>query len=211
MSFNEMEYGEAINQALSKRWGVQGPPAGVMASEVFPVLPMDGPGIAPEYHFLANTRMAGGWGTQAAVAGQYSHVGLSNPEGSNAIIVVTDILITNSNGFTAQAFAVTTEVGNPIASSGGSPFRDTRWGGTGRTSAGYIWTGANAVQYGDDVGFIQIDNVTQGTRRYPGQWVLGPGGYVAVRTAAVNLIATAAFNWHERAAAPGELQGAIVI
>lgn len=201
MSRNELEHGERINSILSRAFGVQGPPAPFMASELFPNLVMGND--RPEWGYLGNERYCAGQGSDAAAVGQTSHVGLNNPDASGVIAVVTGIVLANNTGAVATIDIAVGRDNTPDSSAGGH-FRDTRYPSS-QVSTCDIWLRTNATTQGTTIARYKI--ATGGTIVVTQPFVLSPGGFVVVRHSAQNVVCDASFYWREYAAAEGELRG----
>lgn len=203
---NEMTQGQGVNQILSRRFGVQGPAAPSVASELFPTCELLS---YPENWFLQLERLVGAFDDQPAVAAQRQHVGIWNPAGSGALLVVEQVRIHNASAGTLL-YQVAMGLDNGTNTTGqGGDFLDTRLGSTGFLSTGQIWDLSAASVIGREVERVQLAAATQVL--VPGPWVLGPGGFVCVRGGVVNMAINTSWRWRERAAAPGELQGAITL
>lgn len=202
MAQNEIEYGQGLNQVLSRRFGVQGAPSPFMASEVFPTLVLGND--RPEWGFLQQERRAGGNAADAAVAAQSSQVGVTNPSGSNAIVVITRIIVNNS---TAGALLHNIGIGNSVTvdNLGSSFFLDTRLGFATQRPTANVFLLTQATGIGNII--AQVTAPAAQWAELQGAWILGPNGFLVVRGALNQQAVSAAFEWYEYAASPGELFG----
>jgi hypothetical protein len=96
VGLNQLTEGGGLNEALSRRYGIQGPPSQVMASEVFPIVPISDEMMDPELHFLAGSRLAGGFAALTADPVELPHVGLVNPA-SSGVIAACSLLIASAS------------------------------------------------------------------------------------------------------------------
>ena len=199
-----MEFGQGLNLVLSRAFGVQGAPAPFMASEIFPMVVLGND--RPEWGFLQNCRYAQGRGLDAANAGDTSHVGLQNPVGSGAIMVIERIMMANT---TANALTLNLAIGIGITpdASGGETFLDTRYGVAANFPTGNIVLLTQVAGVGTLIDQVRV--TANSVLTYPGPFILGPGGFFVVRGAAANQSATAAFRWYEYSASDGELLNAL--
>lgn len=122
---NEIQTGR-YNAILGKLLGMKQTPAPLLATDIFPMLALEVD--RPEWPFLAGVRLCGGYRSDAAVVGQYSHIALRNPTGSGILAVVTswNAYATSTAycyaGIRAQAGLDATAAGNA---------RDGRWSTAG--------------------------------------------------------------------------------
>ena len=130
MGFNEMVGGDRINLLLSKRFKIQGPPAPVMASEMFPVTVTEND--RPEFHFLAQSHLWGATATDLGVVAQRSNSGVQNPVDSGVLVVVKRVWL-STDGIPDAVFDLRVELTNggvtPDTVSA-TRFLDTRLGGS---------------------------------------------------------------------------------
>lgn len=198
MRQNEMTEGSRVNRMLSNKYGVQGPPAPFMASELFPMIDVGSP--PPEDYYLADQRLAMGRRIDAATGAQYSAVGIHNPAGSGAIVVVDSIHLYSTSTLLADVRIDT----NPTTDATGSGWwRDTRWSGAGAPVAD-LFDRTTATQTGNLVGVIRVLANTDGV--VEGPFVLGEDGWVGVDWQTVSQAMDATFRWREYAATEAELR-----
>jgi len=203
---NEMDDGQGLNQVLSRRYGIQGPPAPNMATEVFPTISVEP--LAPEYQFLCNHRLAVAGIAQAGVVAERAQVGIQNPVDSGVIAVVEALQVMGV--VNSQTFRVFMGVGAQTwDASGTRVFRDTRFGIIANATTLIAVRQSGAVPLGSDTTATFIEKADTMVD-IPGPYVLGPGGFVTVVQDAVNQSITAMFTWRERAVTKGELLGAVV-
>lgn len=209
MARNEMTEGEGLNRILSNVYGIQGPPAQFMASEVFPMLVMGNE--RPEWQALEGRRLAHAQFTDGAVVGQYSRGGIWNRPSKNAIVVVEHV-----NAYRSAASASDYELRIGVSNQEGpsiwdstleTQFRDTRWmndvGTKVPTTNAVILTSVNQIGKAIETFYLdQYDNW-----QLDGPIVLGPGGYLLLQAGNTNQQTLGSMQFIEWAARPGELLG----
>lgn len=197
---NELTELGDLNTALARRWGAQGRLVHTMASDLFPVVAVDG-SKDPDLFFLAGERLCG---TQQQVAaagvGQNGIITLQNPTGSGVVMTLL--------GANAQAEADTylqwmmILEGDPdnATLTGNAPVRgeltDARWG-FGNRAAGVLATWATAgITLGARVArTVALANTMQ---RFSNPVVLTPGSQFYVLNENANQLMSGAFFWSER-------------
>jgi hypothetical protein len=188
---NQMTEGGGLNEALSRRYGVQGPPSQVLASEVFPYVCVSDDGMDPELHLLANSRLAMAQLGDGAGGGatDFSHVMLTNPVGSGVIAVVQDIF--TDSGTNRWKLAVQ-ETLSPADTTSAGILRDSRWGFFTRRATCNVENftgvaiGLDAMLFQPDVRHVRIPIV------------LAPGSRVIVVPDTEQIAMVGAFVWRER-------------
>jgi len=202
---NEMTEGAALNQALSKRFGVQGAAAPNIASELFPMVPMEGPTAPPEYGFLRNELAYQSFLALAATVAVKSHVGLDNGSGSGILAVVDRIELINLDS-NPQAFLIGQDIGTVTKDTTSRGYPRDRRAGASNTSGLISWTRAATSIHAYELYYPVTAN---GRVIVEGPWIMGPGSILWASSAADNQDCYAAFFWRERAVTEGELQGAV--
>lgn len=162
----------------------------------------------PEFGFSGLELLSGGEQTQAAVAAQFSFVGVRNPADSGVVVTVTDYLLDSITGVFRVAIRVLPRridrstlitVNGSVA--GGC--RDTRWEDTkpstaaGQTIAGVSQGGAIS---GFAIGGTRTSTAGQPVVNHDKMFcVLGPGSDLLFWTATINQELRGSFQWYERA------------
>lgn len=205
---NEMDDGGPLNQVLSRRFGVSGPPSPTVASDVFPTVEVGDEGMSPEYHFLAGSRLALAGFVDSAVSAQNSAGHLTNPANSGVIAVLERIIVQNST--TAARTAAIRNEGGPLSAMDTSPagfFRESRLNFETARSTLQVGNNTSASQPGQIVMRVVVPPESNLILRIP--WVLGPQSRIIVEYLTTNNGITGNFVWRERALVRGEVQGAI--
>lgn len=197
MPTNEMTEGGGLNRVLSSAFGVQGPAAPFMATEVFPVLVLGND--RPEWHFLADERLSSGRRNDGASVGNYSHVGLKVAAELGTIAVVERIRITGGGSWEIR-------IGRSAASdaAGKGYFCDTRFA-VGNQPSADLFDRTQATQQGNLLERIAV--AASLDQLVTGPWVLHPDSFIVVTSTAVNTGVDASFYWREYRATDGELRG----
>lgn len=164
----------------------------------------------PELYALRRERLLAGFIDQAAVAGEFPHIGLSNPADSNTLIIVENAEAHSIN-VVPTVFAFSTEL---LASLGWFSIsyvnRDLRWPGAGafgnpRASARLVAL-SSAVAQG--VQFLRMISDNIGGRQGPKRWlpvILPPNSGLIYRTDTnVNEQIICNYQWRERPFNPQE-------
>lgn len=194
----------AFDRELEK--GMDSAPSGrELASSRSPVHVLTQESEHPEYRYLRLERSAGSAFTDAADAANFSHVALANPTNSGALVVVRTITVQNT---TAGTLTYSIRIGLSITEDAGAQgfLVDTRYGPTTTRAAGRILNRTQAAAAGNQ--WQRVTLPAGGSLVLPVNVVLHPTGFVAVAGIAVNVAIDASFQWWERAAEPGEIQGA---
>lgn len=190
---NEISTGR-FNGILRKLLALpQGAPSPVVATEIFPTITLEAD--RPEFAFLGGVRLGSGGRTDPAVAGNYSHVGVRNPDGSGVISVITAMtlnVVANSLVYLGlRTNATVTAAVNGV-------IRDSRWAATG----GAAWTTTQVV----DLTQVAVGVYPQYYIRVPANvptriemdWVLSPGYEVLAHPAGQNEQIVGGFEFYER-------------
>lgn len=158
----------------------------------------------PDHAYPRAERRWGGDFSQGAVLAELANVGISNPTGSNVLIVVEDFLV--DAGGAAQS--VQTRIGANITFDGtGTPNpRDSRipivGGVTAVRTQSFVHSDAAAI--GFLLGQYRFP-ASNATAVIPINVVLHPGFFFAIENTTQNLALNATINGYERVAYPGEL------
>lgn len=200
---NELGHGAHANEALRRRFSVEGTAQGgpmlTMASDLFPTFPMSDDQLDSELHWLTDSKLAGGFVTRAADAGNQSGVGLLNPTGSGVIMVLQQVSI-----WGGAVDAIVVQIGTAATQTAASAgyLRDSRgWTTTPVRSVGQVV--AHLGAFTTHLGRLQLPAANTMV-----DWdrpvVLIPGQRVLFATASVNITLSGSFAWRERPAAPYE-------
>jgi len=188
---NEIQVGR-FNAILSKLTGITGAPSPVMATDVFPMLALEVD--RPEWSFLGGERL--GWmrWTDAAVAANYSSVGIRNPANSGVLVVIERI---EAHISAAGQWFVGVRANTTVDASGTCLARDSRFVAAGyNTTAQYVErTQATQPAY-PAYGLAVAANNTISRHEVP--IVLSPGYEVMVWPQTVNVAIYASFAFRER-------------
>lgn len=156
----------------------------------------------PEWTHLRDERRGVEVETDAAVAGQRSHVGLRNPTGSRMIVVVDRVEI-NSSTSRDVGLAVRA-VGAVDTNNQAGPALDTRVGTASQLLRTQIVT---LTQVGAAATIAWNRRVLANTvAEFNCGWVLSPGFELLALPAVDNEVIQANFIFRERQAVPGELE-----
>ncbi len=203
---NELQGGSGVNLILSKRFKVGEAPAPFMASELFPMVGLELD--RPEWKFLSGERLCGFGATLVATSSQHSSVGLENPTDSGMILVVESILLAAIQGV-VTIFDLRMDNGFTPDTRGQGVFLDSRLGDSTAavpTGRSLFFTSAGAQP---GLGFRRVIVEANASVLVPIDVVLGPGGQLWLTQTAQNQQIVFSPLWRERAAEPGELQGAL--
>jgi len=191
---NEIQVGR-FNGILSKLLGITGAPAPVSATDIFPMLALEVD--RPEWHFLGGERLCQMRWQDAAVAANFSSVGLRNPEGSGVLIVVESITM----WFAANAQAyIGVRANTTIDASYPGRSRDTRNAAANAVGLLVERTQATAPAYQTS----HVVALASTLVRDDTPWILTPGYELMTWPAAQNVAQTTTFNWRERHLEPSE-------
>lgn len=199
--WNEILEG-GLNQALAKRLGMQtASPSPSVSPEIMAGLTLEND--RPEWGYLKGEVLGSARAAQVAVAAQFSFGALSNPTGSNLIVVIEKIEVQCPAG-SAAIFRV-----RPVGSVAGTPVtpqvRDTRWIiGTGAARTAANMSVGTAAGLGLEAPFAWAE---VGSRyEYNRPVILRPGSSCVIELGTANVgCNNFAFHWRERGALPGEL------
>jgi hypothetical protein len=196
---NEIQIGR-FNGILHKLLDMkEGAPAPTLATDIFPMLGLEMD--RPEWKFLAGENLAAGSRTDAAVAGQTSHVGLQNPAGSGVLVIVEKLILIGASG---NEMRVCMQQGTQADATGYGVKLDTRgWpSATAWTPVATLFDYTNATAIGTIATVQRIGPELQRIAEYP--MILKPGTRCVVRQSAVNLACQVSFVWRERVLSPSE-------
>jgi len=160
----------------------------------------------PELYVLRKERLCVGSRFQINVAAQLSQIGITNPAGSNSLVIVQNIL----TSFPSNEFYAVRVVNEELLLSLGwadslTGFRDLRWGAVpaiGVTTArvrglsSATPQGINVDEYFFDAG--------QNSFLYKRDWILPPNTGLVVIPTPQNTIHRSTFTWRERQFNPQE-------
>jgi hypothetical protein len=162
----------------------------------------------PEFGFAGLELLSGGENTQAAVAAQFTFVGVRNPADSGVLVTVTNYMLDSITGVFRVAVRVLprrVDRSTLITVNGAVPggCRDTRWEDTKpATAAGQCIAGVSqgAAISGFAIGGTRTSTSGQPVVNHePILCVLGPGSDLLFWTAAINQEMRGSFQWYERA------------
>lgn len=196
---NEIQVGR-LSQILARLLSMdEGAPSPTLATDIFPCLVLESD--RPEWAQLGGVRLCGARRTDAAVAGQYSHVALRNPTDSGVIVVVRSVCIHSGStaystlGIRAQATLDATTAGFA---------RDSRWSTAGAFSSKAVVGDYTAAvqQTGAVIWMVASTASTPNQTRL--DVVLSPGFELLCTGNAVNVQQSCAFEWYERPILPSE-------
>lgn len=187
---------DRFERLAARTYSLKGPGALVDLDEtVLGVLQLERQG-GMESHFLQGWETFGRISGPGTVAGQFGWIALSNPVGSNRLVVVQSF---------ARASAVPLQIfmsaGVAPGFSAGPTARplDTRIPGARQPSVRLFTDETATASFGVNIG----ESATAETVKY--ETVLGPDGTMLWRTGVVNEAFSLTLRWVERDAAPFEL------
>lgn len=202
--YNEILTG-ALNQVLARRLGVQtggGAVSPSIAPEIFATLPLEVD--RPEWAYLAGERIAGAATGATAQAALNTVIALSNPNGSNVLMVVEFIRSVMGAG-SSLAFYVVPNTGFSTGTLVGNNLLDSRWMATNaaaRAAGSLTWTNLGAPPAQSSFYLQEASTTVDWTRPI----ILQPSHALVVFANTVNVaISRVAFQWRERALVSGEL------
>lgn len=188
------EFGR-YNDALSRRYGVQGAPVGTLASDLFPIVQMSDELMDADTFSLTGGLRYAMTRENPATAAQFSLVVLQNPVGSNVLAVLEAVVAMNqTQAFLTLIFGVPTL----INASRGSPL-DLRCEAT-QASALFMGQFTNAVLPTPAAiisAIVTPAGETQDLTRFV-PIVIPPGRSVAVSSGNVNQAMRMSARWRER-------------
>lgn len=193
-----------IGQALRRRLGIlsTGSPAPALAPEIMPVVSLGDD--RPDLRYLANERLAGATAGQAAVAAQFSFVGLTNPTNSNLVVVVERIRVVAPAGSSIRVVmrqAVLT--GTPTLGA----VRDGRWAPSLTQQAVAVCNLTGGTLGGLPAELSQCVVEAGVTQEIEVPFIIRPGETLAAVAAVANItIGAVTFFWSERRANQDELR-----
>lgn len=202
------ELGSAdISQALQGRYETRGEaPIFALGSELFPMVGASDTLRDPELHF-PHSRLCCATGIDDAVAGQISHVHLTNPPNSGVIIVLIGMWVKRDTVPFELAVAVE---GGPLSVMDTSPagfLRDSRYGWSTARSLGQVGNHTSVGSIGTIIS--RVDGaVADDYSVNICPLILGPQSRVLARNLSTNNRLLATFVWRERKIEGGELRNA---
>lgn len=192
-----------FNELLSSRWNN-------LASRFLPVDEQQGvTTVSPDLQLILNIqqdadlryllaeRLAGGWTTAAAAAGQQSFAALRNPSGSGVLAVLESLTLPTAG--LQFDFGIADAAGAPTSPA--PQLRDGRFGVARVPSC--VITQGTGLAIATSGGLTVVPAATEGYQRMA--WVIPPGLAFYVRCGTVNTAFSASFLWRERGYQPGEL------
>lgn len=175
-----------------------------LADEVLPVFVVQN--WEPELYALRRERLCVGDSFLAGVAAQASQIGLSNPAGSNSLLIVEEITM----NFPPDEFYAIRVVNEELLDSLGwvdqpTAFRDFRWGAVPAVgvTTGRVKNLNAAVPQGVAADEIFFDAAAN-SYVYKKSWILPPNSGLVVIPTPQNTIHRSAFTWRERVFNPQE-------
>lgn len=197
---NELTEAGPLNEALARRWGIQGRSVHTMASDLFPVVSIDDERMDAALLLFAGVHLCSGFSNDPAAGATFtSHVMLQNPFNSGVVatMMALDILV-DAGGSDVLICANRGIVTAPDSSAKGF-VRDARRGlgiSIGRSALDVSNISADGATVGESILIIQAppDTFVQ----YPWRFVLPPGSQVVVRPADLNTAIRCNFHWLER-------------
>lgn len=187
MPVNEIQSGR-FNAILRKLFSMDvGAPTPSLATDLFPMVAVEVD--RPEWSFLGGVRLCAGRWSDAAVGGNYSHVGLRNPAGSGTLIIVRRI----QSGFSASsAIRIGWRANGTVDASNAMRPIDSRWGAAYSTGLLTELTQAAVAVYP----LYSVQGSAQLVCQVP--WILSPGYELFVHCQSTGTAVEASFYWEER-------------
>lgn len=204
--FNEILAGR-YNGILHKLFSMkEGAPSPQLATEIFPVIPLDATLNGLEQGFLGGIRYCVSYGqVGAGGAGTRSAVQIFNPANSGILTFVEQVVgkSVNAVGVTLAIKRHDTALANGAT---GTRARDFRWGS--QTPATQIRFDNAAAAVGTTIALMehQIDSGVSTWAKYDHGFVLIPGTGILVDPLTDNQQCAAGFSWYERPVDPNELR-----
>jgi hypothetical protein len=193
---NEIQVGR-YNGVLHKLLDMkEGAPAPTLATDIFPTIQLEG--NRPEWDFLAGIRRCMRYSIDAAVAGQYSHIGLYNPAGSDALVILDRVVFDGAANTTFTGRLATGITWDTLVS---GTMIDSRWASGATTAKVGIYTNATPLD-GSGHYFRVLANYSLVLDNLG--IILHPGYSWYTRGGSVNLGANCTFFWRERHLSPSE-------
>lgn len=205
MGLNDLQFGQQLNEILRRRFGVQEQPAPVMATEFFPNVILEAE--RPEWLYYATERRSSGHAFDAAVAGQFSHVGLQlGPGDTEIMLTVERILISDAVGNRSFVIGWSNNAALIDVAFNGTPM-DSRWNDpnptTGRGAIVLLTQVATGVAATEEMALFQTPGI--GTFEVPiSPVVIGSPNILYIRGNLANEPVGASFVWRERRLGPYE-------
>lgn len=199
--FNELGGGAlGLNEGLGRVLGMEKlGPAPTLVPEISPSLDLIDP--PDEWRAPLGEKLFWFGTISAAVVGEFSYGGISNPAGSGVIAVVSCVFLEGAGAATVRYRITDT----PTVDAGVIP-RDLRWPAAQVGTTHYI-SGAEPAATGAQMGTFTIPaaGAADLSGWLPINVVLGPGTNVVVERTSNNTALTSIWIWRERRARPEEL------
>lgn len=200
-----------FQQLLSRKFGILGgAPSPQLTPEITPEFSI---GDRPEDRILCAELYACGRISEAAAAGQPTHIALWNRPNSNQLLVVEDISFYHSSAgtlilFGGIAYSLTQPFPDlPAANCIGC--RETRLardiGGSYTRAPSGVMCAANNAAGGVTAQFLYRASAQYALNQYTQPILLAPGWYASIRSNDVNIAMSAVFSWREVPLASGEI------
>lgn len=202
--FNEILTG-TLSNVLAKRLGMQtGTPAPSLAPEIMPTLSLEVD--RPEWHYLAGSTLASGFGNVPATVGNLSTVRLNNPANSNVIIVVEQLQSLCTASAEIRLYPARSSPPTLLAQQASSP-SDTRilQKSTAPTRNTVGLLSQDAIAAASPGGFVAGRLFAAISNPLRVSFILAPGSALDIQCATANTALQCAVWWRERAAVSGEL------
>lgn len=183
---------------LRRLFPVKGPViAPALGAEIVPTVTIQP--FLDEMFYLERTVTCVGWGTDAASAGNYSHMYLDNPAGSNKIAVVERLWVTGPGGAGQFYFGF---CASPGTTNPGTKTRDLRARpGAYGPASDQTTCAVDALTQAGSMGVVSFMWETGGTasEELPIEpFILEPGSALFCRPSVQNTGVTVNFFWRER-------------
>lgn len=198
MGLNDINAGR-FNGILHKILNIaDGAPSPKVATEIFPTINLESD--RPEWLFLGGERLISGYLGYTPTAGQYGHIVLTCPAGSNVVATIERIRIYNAAAG-ARTFQIAPwGVGTPGTPTNTYVFtRDSRWisaSGNWGQSALNMGTFSNAAPQGSIN--KQINLATLDAYDIVTPYVIAPAGGILIRAGSADTPITVNIDWRER-------------
>ena len=176
--------------------------APIMASELVGYITVQE--WSPEFYMLRDEKMAIGLANQGAVAAEFAHCKIRNPDLSGNLVILEQIWINPS----ANSDILIAREGIELAgfAQAATAFRDSRAGqavAIGETVAQVSTNSDAAALGGAGITRLSVNAIDSLQLKFP--MVLEPGTGLIVREITVNIALRVTFVWRERVAEPSEL------
>lgn len=201
---NELSWGSPTNEALRRRFGVegtaQGGPVLTMGSDIFPTFPVGISSLDADCQHLAGYRLGAQQLAVTPTAGQTGSILLANPASSGTLITIDEIRIRISTANDVIVSIGGAAPGAPVAAATGVP-RDSRRNGQGTT--GRLLSHSNPASTGTALFTLRGLSTEDTVLNQP--FVLAPLSFLMLVAGAVTVTLQASFAWRERTAMAWEL------